>query len=66
MFGFPSYKVVTVFDLIMMFGFLDAVASEFIYSEWERKAMYMAVYISVPRNMGPGANLLHSAVRISS
>jgi len=50
----------------MVFGFLDAVASEFIYSEWERKAMYMAVYISVPRNMGPGANLLHSAVRISS
>jgi hypothetical protein len=55
-----------VFSRIMMFGFLDAAASEFTCNEWERKRMYMAIYIYVQCNMGPRANVLHSAVGISS
>jgi len=50
----------------MMFGFLDAVANEFICNEWERKGMCMAIYIYVQCNKGPEANVLHSAVRIYS
>ena len=73
LFGFPSYDVVWVsilwclgFHLMMMFGFLDAVASEFTWNKWDRKRVYMAIYIYVQCNMGPGANDLHSAVGISS
>jgi hypothetical protein len=73
MFGFLSYDVwvsilwcCLVFNLIMMCGFLDAVASEFTCNKWDRKRVYMAIYIYVQCNMEPGANDLHSAVGISS
>ena len=49
-----------------MFRFLDAAANEFICNEWERKGIYMAFYFCIQCNMGPGANVLRSAVRISS
>jgi hypothetical protein len=49
----------------MIFGFLDAVANEFIRNEWDRRGMYMAIYIYVQCSMGPGANV-HSAARKSS
>ena len=50
----------------MLLAYLGAVADEFICSQWERKGKITDVYFYVYCNRGPEANVLHSAVRISS
>ena len=50
----------------MLLVYLGAVADVFIYSQWERKGKITDVYFYVCCEMGPEANVLHSALRISS
>jgi hypothetical protein len=56
-------------SLIMFLVFLVVLAylgAEFICIQWEEKGMNTDVHCSGQCNMGPQANVLHSAVRISS
>jgi len=46
-------------------AYLGFVANEFIYDQWERKGMHADIYVHVQCNMGPQANVLHFAIRIS-
>jgi hypothetical protein len=47
-------------------AYLGSVVNEFICYQWEWKGMHKDVYFSGLCNMGPEANVLHSAVRIFS
>jgi hypothetical protein len=46
-------------------AYLGAEAIDFVCIEWERKGMHTDIHFSGWCNMGPEADVRHSAVRIS-
>ena len=48
-----------------MLAYLGAEAIDFVCIKWERKGMHTDIHFSGWCNMGPEADVRHSAVRIS-